>query len=201
MDRANYLYDPKPPKALVLEMIQRWHRPQVPVKSPWSGIAEMVEEGWSDFDAKNSKYFFCHGDLFPRNIVVEIINDRVATVTAILDWDSAHFAPAIVAFSPPAWLWVKGYWHDSKDEISEEESWDVAEKVPLDLESQIIKSIFDNWLPVEVAEGAYGKHPRFARKIWASLNDPRAKSWVYEELSDIYQKWKVASGNRQSETS
>ncbi|KAF2818356.1 hypothetical protein CC86DRAFT_433676, partial [Ophiobolus disseminans] len=82
---VKYCVDPKPPRALVLELLDRWHRLPVPIKSPWASMAEMVHRGTPAFDAVKSEYYFCHGDLFPRNILVEVRNERVATLTAILD--------------------------------------------------------------------------------------------------------------------
>ena len=184
---------PQPPEALVLEKIERWNRLQVPAESPWPGISEMVKSRHPTFESADSKYYFCHDDLFPRNIMVEIIDERIATITGILDWDSAHFAPAIIAFAPPAWLWVKDYWADDDQGISEEELWGIANELLSDPESQIVKSIFDRWLSVQVLEIAYWRHARWARKIWACINDPRVKSWIYRELLDMYKAWKVSS--------
>ena len=65
-----------------------------------------------------------------------IINDCVATITGILDWDSAQFVPAIVAFSPPSWLWVKAYWYDNEEAVDEEELWDIAGNLPTDRNCQ-----------------------------------------------------------------
>ena len=114
--------------------------------------------------------------------MVEIIDERIATITGILDWASTHFAPAIIAFTPPAWLRVKDYWADDDRGIIEE-LWDIANELPSDPESQIVKSILDWWFSVQVLEIAYCRHAPGARKIWACINDPLANSWIYRSFS------------------
>jgi hypothetical protein len=118
-------YTDMPPRALLLQMTQRWQELDVPVPSPWPGIAAMMQSGYPFFEPSASEYFFFHGDLFAHNIMVQILGDKIATVTAVLDWDNAHFAP-------PAWLWVEEYWAEEGGMVGEEELWTMGLETPLE---------------------------------------------------------------------
>jgi len=54
----------------------------------------------------------CHLDFEARNILIDPSNN-VQPISAILDWDSAVFAPAFMACTPPMWLWA---WKEDEDE-------------------------------------------------------------------------------------
>ena len=85
----------------------------------------MLASGSPFFEANKAEYFFTHGDLFARNIMVSVLSDKIATVTAILDWDNAHFAH-------PAWLWVEEYWAEEGVVVGEEELWTMGLETPLE---------------------------------------------------------------------
>lgn len=49
---------------------------------------------------------FClwHGDLFPRNIMVDV--EASPMITGIIDWDEAVYAPILITAVAPFWLWL-----------------------------------------------------------------------------------------------
>lgn len=65
--------------------MERRHKLNVPVPSPWPKISETVKHE-NHSDTTSSTYYICHGDLLPRNIMVEVLSDKIATIPAILDW-------------------------------------------------------------------------------------------------------------------
>ena len=84
----------------------------------------------------NDENCVCHLDLLgtPRNIMADIKADGGLSITGILDWDSAAFAPRFVGCAPPMWLWA---W----DEEGEDEK--RANDNPSAPEDQEIKRIFE----------------------------------------------------------
>jgi hypothetical protein len=78
----------------------------------FSGLQDMardVNAKSGAFGPDKEVFYLHHGDFAPRNIMVEVVDNKNAVVTGVLDWDLANFAPAIVAFAPPSWLWVRNY--------------------------------------------------------------------------------------------
>ncbi|KAK5100988.1 hypothetical protein LTS08_004594 [Lithohypha guttulata] len=98
----------------------------------------------------------CHLDFEPRNMLLIAENDS-AHISAILDWDSATFAPMFVACKPPSWLWA---WNsdDDEDELQ-------ANDEPESPENQEIKRIFEEAAGPESARFAYNPAYRLARSL------------------------------------
>jgi aminoglycoside phosphotransferase (APT) family kinase protein len=161
---------------------------------PWLGLTEMVKSMQAlngTFGPDTPIYYFHHGDLFPRNIMVATPDDKTATVTGILDWDEAHFAPAVVAFSPPAWLWVEAYWSSDVEEyIDEERIWAHAQETPKNDEAKELKDVFEKIVGTEFLQYAYSPDACEARKIWSSAKQRIGKSWVVDELSNMLAAWR-----------
>ena len=44
-------------------------------------------------------------DMHQRNIMAQVSNSGSLSITGILEWDEAVFAPSVVACEPPWWLW------------------------------------------------------------------------------------------------
>ncbi|RPA84059.1 hypothetical protein BJ508DRAFT_413077 [Ascobolus immersus RN42] len=59
--------------------------------------------------ASNPNYHLIHGNLNIQNILVLPVDPNHERgewkVTAILDWDTAHFGPRVCLWKPPTWLW------------------------------------------------------------------------------------------------
>lgn len=100
---------PKQPVEMLFERLSGWGDKYGAVGQPWVQAAEIVQYMQAvnrTFGAgpNGSLYYLNRGDLFPRNIMIQVLGENVAFVTDILDWDDSCFAPAVVSFSPPAWL-------------------------------------------------------------------------------------------------
>lgn len=54
---------------------------------------------------KRQPMVLCHGDLEPRNIMVDLDGNGSLHITGIVDWDLASFVPHFAACRPPVWLW------------------------------------------------------------------------------------------------
>ena len=148
----------------------------------WDGMLKVVQEmdslGLFKPDPKNC---LCHVDLHPRNIMAEIQPDNSLTITAILDWDEAVFAPKFVNCQPPLWLW-----EEHADEQVDEEGLDPwpyelpgAKDVPSSSERVKLKRIFDECAGPEYRRLAYEDHFRLSRCLFrlATLGLVSSENW------------------------
>ncbi|KAL2691384.1 hypothetical protein Neosp_001769 [[Neocosmospora] mangrovei] len=189
--------EPQNPIEMLCARLLRWYKKYSGPgceDEPWLGLIEMVRSMQAvngTFGPDTPIYYFHHGDLFPRNIMVATPDAETATVTGILDWDEAHFAPAVVALAPPAWLWVEAYWSaDIEEYVDEEGIWAHAQETPKNDEAKELKDVFDKIVGTEFLQYAYSPDAFEARKIWYSAKQRIGKSWVIDELSDMLEAWR-----------
>ena len=100
----------------------------------------------------------CHFDLAARNIMVQILPNGSLTISGIVDWDSAAFAPKFVSCAPPSWLWNDQKYYDA------DESEDSG--VPSTPEQEEIKEIFDDVVGFDWRWHAYRPEYRLARELF-----------------------------------
>ncbi|KAL8793227.1 MAG: hypothetical protein Q9195_004163 [Heterodermia aff. obscurata] len=110
----------------------------------------------------DSIFTLCHLDFAPRNIMVKIAAEDLASassisLTGILDWDSAVFAPRILSCTPPSWIWA---WADDE---SEDEA--AANDVPPTTAAQELKRTFEAAVGDDFLRLCYEPHHRLARKL------------------------------------
>lgn len=98
----------------------------------------------------------CHLDLEVYNILVDPGNET-QPVSAILDWDSAVFAPIFMACTPPMWLWA---WKEGEDEDERQ-----ANEEPVTPEDQQVKRAFEEAAGPVYARFAYDPTYRLARRL------------------------------------
>lgn len=99
----------------------------------------------------------CHFDLAARNILIEISPDGSPTISGIVDWDSAVFAPTYVACAPPVWLWSDPEQYDDEGNAKEE---------PSTAEQEEIKEIFDDVVGFDWTWFAYQPEYRLAIELF-----------------------------------
>ena len=100
----------------------------------------------------------CHFDFAARNIMVEILADGSLTVTGILDWDSAAFAPKFVSCAPPSWLWTEQKYYDAEE--------GETSSMPSTPEQEQIKEAFDDVVGFDYTWLAYKPEYRLARELF-----------------------------------
>ena len=100
----------------------------------------------------------CHFDLAARNVMVHILPDGSLTVSGIVDWDSAAFAPKFVSCAPPSWLWTDQNYYDAEE--SE------ASNTPSTSEQEELKELFDEVVGVDWTWLAYEPEYRLARELF-----------------------------------
>ena len=129
----------------------------------YDGFSTIAEEMQRLGVLENDKAFtLCHLDFEPRNILIELTPDSssslsLASLTGILDWDSAVFAPKVMSCTPPSWIWA---WADDE---SEDEA--AANDVPPTSEGQDLKKTFEAAVGPEFLRLCYEPHHRLLRQL------------------------------------
>ena len=100
----------------------------------------------------------CHFDLAARNVMVQIQPNSSLTISGIVDWDSAVFAPTFVSCAPLSWLWTDQKCYD----VEESE----ARSTPLTPEQEQIKEFFDDVVGFDWTWLAYRPEYRLARELF-----------------------------------
>lgn len=129
---------------------------------------------------KDMRLTLCHTDLEVRNIMADASN-IANSITAILDWNEAIFAPAILACRPPMWLWA---WKEGDDEDERE-----ANDTPDTIENQELKTIFERAAGPVYNRFAYGTANRLARLLVRIALFGMHSSDVFHEAEDMLKEW------------
>lgn len=130
----------------------------------------------------NDENCVCHLDLLgaPRNIMADIKPDGSLSITGILDWDSAGFAPRFAGCAPPMWLWA---WDE------EEEDEKHANDTPSNPGDQEIKRIFEETVGDWFLWYAYKPEYRLARELFRFAKSGIRSSTENEEVDELLKEW------------
>lgn len=130
-------------------------------------------------DGKNC---LCHLDLnmAPRNIMAHVDADESLTISGILDWDSAIFAPRFVGCVPPMWIWA---WSDEEEDESH------ANDTPDTAEQQELKQLFEDAVGPKFLEFAYRPEYRLARRLFQFAMDGMRTSEEITEVDSLLAEW------------
>lgn len=86
-------------------------------------------------DSSKLSYCLTHGDLWPRNIMVNPDAAEDEPFITILDWDSAMFLPSFTMAIPPIWVWdPENYTEPERDNFDSD---------PVDPAKRELKRIFE----------------------------------------------------------
>ena len=125
----------------------------------------------------------CHLDLnmAPRNIMADVDADDSLTISGILDWDSAIFAPRFVGCVPPMWIWA---W--SEDEEEDER---LANNTPSTPEQQELKQLFEDAVGPTFLDFAYRPEYRLARQLFDFAINGMKTSEAIQEVEALLSEW------------
>jgi len=154
-------------------------------KAPWYCF-DIITQALYDkgFIPDDDKFYFCHLDLYPRNILVKIEDESRLSLTGLLDWDAqfVYFCPKFVAYRAPFWLWVSGgQWYDEM----------IAADMPEDAEYRRLKSLWEKAASTEWKRYAYEPEYMIARRMFALLRDGIRHDGDKEEARSIVDDWQV----------
>jgi hypothetical protein len=133
-------------------------------------------------------------DLEPRNIIINVTSPTTASLSRILDWDEAVFAPSFTNCKPPSWLW--DFEGDDDEQLDE----CVASVTPQDPDLAAIKEAFEEAAGEEYLKHAYTPEYRIARNIcrlaitgFHSNDEYEQGEKVIKEWNEMYPELKVGS--------
>ena len=157
-----------------------------PASIRWSALYDRLVTMATQMDDlgffANNENCVCHLDLLgaPRNIMADIKSDGSLSITGILDWDSAVFAPKFVGCAPPMWLWA---W----DEEEEDETH--ANDTPSNPGDQDIERIFEETVGDSFLFYAYKPEYRLARELFRFAKSGIASSTGIDEVEKLLEEW------------
>lgn len=132
----------------------------------------------------DNKNCLSHLDLAARNIMVEIRSDRRITVTGVLDFDSAVFAPTFVSCYPPWWLWQN---ETQRGDALEDEG--QSNETPPDPELVEIKRIFEETVGDGFLHYAYQPQFRLARKMFKIACHGNRSNETWKQIEEFLDEW------------
>ena len=133
---------------------------------------------------EDSQNCFSHLDLAAHNIMVEVRPDKSVSVTGVLDFDSACFAPAFVSCYPPWWLWQD---ETQPGDAMEDES--QSNETPPDPELEEIKRIFEGTVGDDFLRYAYGPQYRLARRLFKIACHGDVSNETSKKILEFFDDW------------
>ena len=178
----------------------RWRALQLrrdPAIIRWSNIYERLVTMADEMEIfgflGNNENCMCHLDLLgsPRNIMVDIQSDGSLSITGILDWDSAVFAPRFVGCAPPMWLWA---WNSEEDEDEKH-----ANDTPTTPENREIKKIFEETVGDRFLMYAYKPEYRLARELFRFAKSGITSNTGFDEAEELLNEWNGIYNSRMAD--
>jgi hypothetical protein len=132
---------------------------------------------------------FClaHGDLEPYNLLIKIQDKENVKISAVLDWDSAIFAPSVVAYKVPYWLWLPDTC--CRSVADDEASVNIEPSTEHERE---LKQIFMETAADEPMYSKYAFAPEaiIARKLFDVLQNSLEHNWELNQAKEVIREWK-----------
>ncbi|KAI1394707.1 hypothetical protein F4819DRAFT_506880 [Hypoxylon fuscum] len=147
---------------------------------------ELDADGWFE----NVHNCLAHLDLAPRNILVDSVsNTQSPIISAVLDWDSAVFAPMFMACTPPLWIWD---WQEDEEEDERK-----ANDDPSSPEARQLKRVFEKSAGPEYTRFAYEPAYRLARRLVRFAVDGRiGSSEDTRQAKEMLEEWAIIHKER-----
>ncbi|KAI4186008.1 MAG: hypothetical protein LQ348_004286 [Seirophora lacunosa] len=152
-----------------------------------SKVARQMDEA-GVFD--DNAFRLTHLDLEPQNILVAIGSDGHASISGVLDWDSAVFAPVFASCRPPSWLWA---WIEEGEEDEGK-----ANDIPENPEQRELKQMFEEIMGPAFLKYAYQPQYRMARSLFMLAKDGLQSTWLIEQAENLFIEWAEYTGSLDS---
>jgi aminoglycoside phosphotransferase (APT) family kinase protein len=150
----------------------------------WAQFAEMAStmhvQGLLPHSAQ---YHFTHLDLHPRNILVTVEGSTKISMTGVLDWDSALFTPAYMAFRAPYWMWA------DENACDDDETQALREPPENEIEECDLKRMFEEMAGQEWLKYAYGEEYVLLRRMFPFIRDGVDASHIIGQCQQIVKDW------------
>lgn len=158
---------------------------------PFSKLVQIAQEQHIEHStwSPENKFFVNHGDLYPRNIIARIVNDHKVEIMGIVDWDLLNFAPAVIAFQPPYWLWKSDQQGEEQAELSQ--FWSEERYNAITFEEKQIRAVFEARAGIEVTKYADNDATVLANKIWDWAHNGIMGNDVIDLADEVVKRWEV----------
>jgi hypothetical protein len=175
----------EPPLDVLRTLFSRQYQEDVKnnreIGSPWPAFINIAEH-MNDLGLfKDEDYYLTHIDFEPRNMMINVQDEQTATLSGILDWDDAVFAPAFLNCRSPQWLWD---WKEGEDEDETK-----ANDVPTDAQNWEIKHAFESVVGHPYVLYAYSLVYQLARRMLMHGIMGVSSNETFRECEDIVRKW------------
>ena len=175
------------PCQFLIDCCNRWMRYESLIGPPdgfkeslWYSIIEIIhvldDMGWL-----GDRFHLMHGDLFARNVMVEVNSRTSVKITGIVDWDMACFVPKILALRSPFWAW-KGINYDESDENK-------VAKAPSDRVGKALKAAFLSTATQDYITMALEDEGVIARKLYNVVTGGLLTSRQRTMAAGLIQHW------------
>ncbi|QDS75819.1 hypothetical protein FKW77_000529 [Venturia effusa] len=163
-----------------------------PNEKEWLPFSKLVQIAKKQQDehytwSPENRFYLNHGDLYPRNIIARIVNDYKVEITGIVDWDFLNFAPAIVAFEPPYWLWKSN--QRAENQAGNSEFWSNERYDAITLEEKQIRAVFEARAGNEVTKFSNNPSTVVANKIWEWARYGIAGNHEVQLADEVVERW------------
>lgn len=135
-------------------------------------------------------YYLDHGGLWTHNLLVRTPTSDSAVITGVIGWDEARFAPAAVAFIPPAWLWHRLAFNDGGDIRprfwGRQDLLRMAHQVAAGPRNREIRRLFHTAVGADFIRHAHSRSTSAARSAWDLIvHGPDVSEEWREDISDM----------------
>lgn len=184
-----------PPAKLVQDRLRTWKAIRATKTDfeivAWNELAKLAGglDGTIDVPLSNSRYHVHHGDLYPRNILIQIVDESTVKISGILDWDETVIVPAVVAFESPCWLWR--YEEYKSGDLEQARLHKGANEMPTLRENQETKQVFEEAVGSDFLQYAYHQHGDVARWLWDWARKGLHQSWIMRIADEALKEYEV----------
>lgn len=139
-------------------------------------------------------YHLTHGSLWPHQLLVRTPTENTAFISGVFSWGEVCFAPPIVVFSPPVWLWKPQFLsHPPGDSRTRMLLMETAHEAPTNPESKEVKHLFNLAVGDAYMKMVYSQNAEAVRMFWhlvyGPLEAPDRDSDLLHILNEINDVW------------
>jgi hypothetical protein len=171
----------------LLEQCETWREFQ-------SANGYCFEEIWDGFTAiskalesrgfLNGPCVLVHDDFREYNLLAEVRSHTEVEITGVIDWDEAYFAPQVMTYRSPFWLWISE--NSSSDDLEDETN---ALLEPKTDDDRVLKRVFLENASAEYKKFAFAPEAMLARRMYHLLRKGIFGDWSVMEAEAIISEW------------
>lgn len=179
--------NPQEPLDHLLERCQQWSKYETEhrdfhLNEVWNGFAA-ISKSVNARGFLDGPCVLVHGDLREYNLLAEVRSSIDVEITGVIDWDEAFFAPKVIAYQAPFWLWT---FDEAKAKHTEEKD---ALIEPTTVIDQAARDAFMRTASKEYKFLAFSKEAILARRMYNVLRRGIFGDAAFAEANSIIEEW------------